>query len=84
MKMILPTLDWKEQAIDSINEFIQNGEPIVHGSGELDNYLENSTYEKWLKKLHEDIDIANIPAKKVPAITYFYVREDDNKIVGIG
>jgi predicted acetyltransferase len=27
--------------------------------------------------------LANIPENRVPAYTYFYVREDDNKIIGM-
>ncbi|MCM1184895.1 MAG: hypothetical protein NC337_16120 [Roseburia sp.] len=30
------------------------------------------------------IDTANVPNAKVPSLTYFYVREADNKIVGMG
>ena len=45
--------------------------------------MKESTYEDWLKKVLSDIDIANILAPKVPALTYFYVRAEDDKIVGM-
>lgn len=39
-------------------------------------------YEKWLDKL--DVEYKVIPNEKmVPAVTYFLVRESDNKIVGM-
>jgi len=34
-------------------------------------------------KVFQDLGIANVPQDKVPAYTYFYMREDDEKIVGM-
>lgn len=82
MKMIFPNINYKDKAIDYINEFYTYGSEI-NGSGSLDRLLREGTYEEWLQKLINDIDIANIPASKVPAITYFYVREEDDRIVGM-
>jgi predicted acetyltransferase len=33
--------------------------------------------------MNQDLDIANIPSDRVPAYTYFYVREEDYAIVGM-
>lgn len=44
--------------------------------------MENRTYSDWLSKLMRDIDIANIPKDKVPQFTYFYVPDDEEKIIG--
>ena len=82
MKLVLPNINYKEQAIGYINEFKQYGSE-VNGSGALDSYLEDATYEEWLQKILADMDIANIPKPRVPALTYFYVREEDNCIVGM-
>ena len=82
MKMIFPTMDYKDKAIEYINEFYEYGSEI-NGSGNLDKYLKESTYEKWLESLKSSLDIANIPETEVPRITYFYVREDDERIVGM-
>lgn len=82
MKLVFPNLDYKSRAIDFIQEFYDNDSDI-NGSGALDWYLENSTYEEWLKKILADIDIANIEEPRVPALTYFYVREEDDAIVGM-
>ena len=82
MKLVLPTIDYKEQAIGYINEF-KEYDSEVNGSGALDDYLMESTYEEWLKKVVADMDTANIPKPRVPALTYFYVREEDNRIVGM-
>lgn len=82
MKLVLPELRYKEKAEKFIAEFYAyNSE--VNGSGSLDRYLKESTYEEWLKKVYTDMDIANVPQTRVPALTYFYVRESDDEIVGM-
>ena len=82
MKMQFPNIDYKEKAVDFINELREYGSEI-DGSGSLDRYLRESTYEEWLKKVWSRIDIANVEKDKVPDLTYFYVREEDDKIVGM-
>ena len=82
MKLVFPSLVYKEKAIQYINEFYEYGSQIS-GSGSLDRYLKQATYEEWLDKIRAEIDIANVPAARVPALTYFYVRESDDVIVGM-
>lgn len=82
MKLVFPDLCYKEKAIKFINEF-HTYHSEVNGSGSLDRYLRESTYEEWIKKVFSDMDIANIPQARVPALTYFYVREGDDEIVGM-
>lgn len=82
MRLVFPNLEYKDKAIDYINEFYEYGSEI-NGSGSLDRYLKEATYEEWLDKVLSYIDIANIPKGKVPDLTYFYVREDDDRIVGM-
>ena len=81
MKLVFPNIQYKEKAIAYIREFYEHNSEI-NGSGALDRYLKESTYEQWLAKVQADMDIANIKPPKVPALTYFYVREEDEKIVG--
>ena len=45
--------------------------------------MKEFTYEEWLEKVLADIDIANIVQSRVPALTYFYIREEDDKILGM-
>lgn len=74
-----PSLERKEDAIDYINENKKYNSDI-NGSGGLDRYLNN--YEEWLLKLEQDkIVIPN--EQRVPALTYFLVRENDKKIIGM-
>ena len=81
MKLVFPNLLYKEKAIEFINEFYENNSNIS-GSGALNRYLKESTYEEWLNQLYADVDIANVPKERVPALTYFYVNDDD-RIVGM-
>lgn len=74
-----PTIARKKEAIEYINEFLENNSEI-HGVGALDSYINN--YESWLKHLEKMRSITEI-GKFVPAETFFLVRENDNKIVGM-
>ena len=73
---------YRDKAIEYIEEFHQYGSEI-NGTGGLDRFLRESTYEAWLEKLVRDMDIANVPESRVPGLTYFYVREADDRIVGM-
>lgn len=74
-----PNIGRKEDAIDYINEFYKY-KSNINGVGGLNRFVDD--YEGWLKKL--EVDYATIPSEdRVPARTYFLVREDDNKIVGM-
>ena len=74
-----PNIKRKKEAIDFINEFYEYGSKI-NGVGGLARYLED--YEGWLKKLDEDYT-REVTEDKVPSRTYFLIRVDDNKIIGM-
>ena len=75
----VPSIARKDEAIEYIKEHLACNSNI-NGSGALDDYYDN--YEGWLKKLENDYN--QIPnEKRVPARTYFLIRENDNKIVGM-
>ncbi|WP_426349708.1 GNAT family N-acetyltransferase [Alloiococcus sp. CFN-8] len=82
MKFVFPTEEYKQKAVDFIEEFYSCSSEI-HGAGSLDMYLKKYSYEQWIKKVIADLDIANIAPGRVPALTYFYIREDDGKIIGM-
>lgn len=74
-----PTIARKDEAIDYINEFRAHNSNI-NGTGSLDRYTDN--YEAWLDKLEASRKL--IPTEeKVSTETYFLVRENDDKIVGM-
>ena len=80
----LPSLERKNEALEYIEEFYKYDSQI-HGTGSLDRELKKGkTYEEWLDnniKLHDESYA--IEKGLVPSYTYFFVREDDNKIVGM-
>ena len=75
----VPGIARKDDAIAYVNEFDAYGSKI-NGSGGLNRYLED--YEGWLRKLEEDYT-REPNEEKVPARTYFLVRESDRRIVGM-
>lgn len=74
-----PSINRKDESISYINEFYKYNSEI-NGTGGLDRYLDD--YEGWLKKLDEDYT-RKTNEEKVPARTYFFIRENDNKIIGM-
>lgn len=82
MKLVFPTLAYKEKAAEFIHEFYEYNSEI-NGVGALHWFLKESTYEAWLQKVLSDIDIANVEPDRVPALTYFFVREEDDRILGM-
>ena len=75
----VPGIGRKEDAIDYIREFLEYGSEI-NGAGGLHRYLDD--YEGWLEKLN--MDYTMVPSEeRVPARTYFLVRESDSRIVGM-
>lgn len=74
-----PSLSRKEDAIDFINEFYEY-KSSINGVGGLNRYLDD--YEGWLEKLKEDYQEVQ-KENRVPARTYFLIRESDNRIVGM-
>ena len=75
----VPSISRKKDAIEYIEEHYAYNSNI-NGSGGLHRYLDN--YEDWLAKL--DHDATREPTEeKVPARTFFLVRESDNRIIGM-
>ena len=75
----IPGIARKEDAVDYIREF-REYQSDVNGTGGLHWFTDN--YEGWLEKLEQDY--ARIPnEEKVPARTFFLVRDTDRRIVGM-
>ena len=77
LKLIIPTLEYKEQVMEYRKIFLENNEKLS-GCAELENV---ETYEEW-------IDFDNRRAKiygkeYVPSTVCLCIRVKDNKLVGI-
>lgn len=75
----VPGLERKADAVAYIREFQEYGSEI-NGVGGLHRWLDD--YEGWLEKLNADYT-REPNEEKVPARTYFLVREGDQRIVGM-
>ena len=75
----IPGPERKEDAIDYIREFHEY-QSAINGTGGLDRFTDN--YEGWLEKLEQDYT-REPNEEKVPARTFFLVRETDRRIVGM-
>lgn len=81
--LIKPTIEYKKQAQEMIEEakkYDSDNPNIFAGYSSLQKC---NSYEEWLEKIDEDLDFENIKPGRVPAATYFSVRKSDNKIIGI-
>lgn len=79
LRLVVPDISRRDDAISYIQEFLDYGSEI-NGVGSLDRYLDD--YEGWLEKL--EVDRTMEPNEnRVPADTYFLVRESDDRIIGM-
>ncbi len=69
----------KAEAISYLDEFAEYASQI-NGSGGLNRFHDD--YEGWLEKLNTDYH-REPDEEKVPARTYFLIRESDDRIVGM-
>ena len=65
LRLIKPTLEYKNQAIEYIKEHNEYASEI-HGVAGLDRYLEN--YEEWLKKLENYRNLKACTKRKIKKI----------------
>lgn len=79
----IPTIERKEEAIDYFNEHIKYHSDM-NGTGSMDMFLKESTYEQWLKELENKTNQEYMDTLGwAPSLTYFLVRENDNRIIGM-
>jgi len=78
-----PTIERKDEALEFLNEFVKYGSEL-NGTGSMDKCLESTTYEEFLieSKKRQDKEYA-YSINRCPSITYFFIRESDNKIIGM-
>lgn len=82
MKLILPQLQHKQEAINYIEEF-RRYPSIPYGCNHLNKFLINYSYEDWLEQLSKHTDITNVCNGKIPSFTYFLMDDEEEKIIGM-
>ena len=79
IRLVRPTEQLKEQAINFRQEFFDNHEMVINGSELLDK---TDQYEDWLKAVAANTRIETVNANWVVTDTFFAVDEKD-QIIGI-
>ena len=78
LKLIKPTLEYKKQVLETVQEFFDNDSNLYWVSG-LKRYLDD--YEWWLE-LVDDIEKGKTVDKKyVPWKQFLLVRESDDRLI---
>lgn len=79
----IPTLERKQEALDYLQEHLDNGSNL-NGTGGLKDCLNGISYEEWLDDVIKTQEQEYAESKNlVPATTFFTIRESDNKIIGM-
>lgn len=79
LELVFPTPEYKNQVEEYLQEFFDNGEYEIAGDGGLDRI---KNFDKWLRKVQNDLSEKNIEDNRIPATLYLTVRKSDNKVVG--
>ncbi len=79
VRLLEPTLEYDTQIQAYRREFLQP-DCSMDGGGSLIRYESSA---EWLKQVEMYRHPETVPPDKVPASQYIYVREEDNKIVGV-
>lgn len=85
MKLYLeePSIERKEEALEYLEEH-KRYKSNINGTGGMDKCLSNMTYEEWLirlEKMKNDSYAESI--NRCPGETFFLIRREDNKIIGM-
>ena len=79
IRLIRPTKQLKEKAIEFKNEFIANGENVINGSELFDK---TDDYGEWLNSVTANTNAKTVNPKWVITDTFFALDEN-GKVVGI-
>ena len=79
MKLLQPTAEYGRQIQAYRKEFLDGGDSMDGTDGLRDT----EDPEKWVEHSRLSKDPYHVPEGRVPATQYIFVREEDNKIVGM-
>ena len=78
MRLLRPSIEYKQQVLEYRNEFIENGDDLA-GTSYLRKY---DIYEEWLNFVLDN-EQDSTKHTEVTANVFLAIREEDNKLVGI-
>ena len=79
LELVFPTYEYKAQIEEYAQEFYDNGEEHIPGSGGLDRI---DSFDEWFKKIQNDLFKETASKGRIPATFYLTVRKSDKRIVG--
>lgn len=82
MRFVAPGKKYESRAREYVQEFMDQKSSLV-GTAGLEEFLEDQSYEKWLIQLEENSDTSVRVPGRVNDATFFYVREEDDTIIGM-
>ena len=79
LKLVLPTLEYKEKIMDYKREFIESGDSMDGTAG-----LRNAeTFEEWYSAFCDNLKEETVRDGLVPATTYIAISTDDGRLIGM-
>lgn len=78
MRLLRPSMEYKQQVLEYKNEFIENGDDLA-GTSYLQRY---DVYEEWMKFVWDN-EKEETKHTEVIANMFLAIREEDNKLVGM-
>ncbi len=79
MKLVKPSMEYDAQIQSYRQEFLKRKETL-HGASGLARFTDT---RKWLEELELYSRKESVPEGKVPALEYLFIREEDNRLVGL-
>ncbi len=79
IELVLPTKEHELKAAEFKKEFFDHGERVINGSGLLDQLA----YGEWLQHAEKNRNPETAGTDWVPSTTFFAMRTEDEKIVGM-
>jgi len=80
IKLVVPTIELKDEALEYRQEHFDNGENIINGSELFDK---TESYEEWLQTVTNNANIKTVNPNWVLTDTFFAIDEETKKIIGI-
>jgi predicted acetyltransferase len=78
MRLLRPSMEYKQQVLEYKNEFIENGD-ILAGTSYLEKY---DVYEEWMKFVLDN-EKESTKHTEIAANVFLAIEEEDNKLVGL-
>jgi len=80
IELIRPQKEHETMALEYIHEHIEYGESDLHGGALMEK---KASFNEWLTMVENNKDKSTVQDGWVPASTFFAIRKEDGKIVGM-